>query len=171
MSLKVSHCGLMTIWWHKNGSRLAQVMACCLTTPSHYLSSWNTVQWKCYVFLLDLVSPKLSTTDYQVLRLTEGHRDGRIWWFQDTSMSNKVGAGHNECFPIFLLMISDEFSVNIIQNVQNPIAGIHCRQNEKELLHLPRQCIGFPNSIQQNHSSLAILVKRRQSPPSVVLCH
>ena len=25
------------IWWHSTGSTLAQVMACCLTTPSHYL--------------------------------------------------------------------------------------------------------------------------------------
>ena len=24
------------IWWHKTGLKLAQVMACCLLTPSHY---------------------------------------------------------------------------------------------------------------------------------------
>ena len=24
------------LWWHISGSTLAQVMACCLTTPSHY---------------------------------------------------------------------------------------------------------------------------------------
>ena len=27
-----------TIWWHKSGSTLARVMACCLTAPSHYLN-------------------------------------------------------------------------------------------------------------------------------------
>ena len=27
-----------TIWWHRSGSTLAQVMACCLTVPSHYLN-------------------------------------------------------------------------------------------------------------------------------------
>ena len=27
-----------TIWRHKSGSTLAQVMACCLTAPSHYLN-------------------------------------------------------------------------------------------------------------------------------------
>ena len=27
-----------SIWWHSSGSTLAQVMACCLTAPSHYLS-------------------------------------------------------------------------------------------------------------------------------------
>ena len=27
-------------WWHRSGSTLAQVMACCLTAPSHYLSQW-----------------------------------------------------------------------------------------------------------------------------------
>ena len=34
-----------TIWWHRSGSILAQVMACCLTAPSHYLKqSWFTVK-------------------------------------------------------------------------------------------------------------------------------
>ena len=26
------------IWWQRSGSTLAQVLACCLTAPSHYLS-------------------------------------------------------------------------------------------------------------------------------------
>ena len=38
-----------TIWWHKSGSTLAQVIACCLTAPSHYLNQcWliiGKVQW------------------------------------------------------------------------------------------------------------------------------
>ena len=38
-----------TIWQHKSGWTLAQVMACCLTAPSHYLNqSWliiSKVQW------------------------------------------------------------------------------------------------------------------------------
>ena len=37
------------IWWQKTGSTLAQVMACCLTAPSHYLNQcWlimNKVKW------------------------------------------------------------------------------------------------------------------------------
>ena len=37
------------IWWHRYGSTLAHVMACCLTAPSHYLNQcWpivNMVQW------------------------------------------------------------------------------------------------------------------------------
>ena len=39
-----------TIWQHRSGSTLAQVMACCLTAPSHYLNQcWvitNMVQWQ-----------------------------------------------------------------------------------------------------------------------------
>ena len=27
-----------TIWWYRSGSTLSLVMACCLTTPSHYLN-------------------------------------------------------------------------------------------------------------------------------------
>ena len=38
-----------TIWWHRTGSTLAQVMACCLTAPSHYLNEcWfliSKAQW------------------------------------------------------------------------------------------------------------------------------
>ena len=36
-------------WWHRSGSTLAQEMACCLTTPSHYLNQcWliiNGILW------------------------------------------------------------------------------------------------------------------------------
>ena len=38
-----------TIWRHRTGSTMAQVMACCLTAPSHYLNQhWliiSEVQW------------------------------------------------------------------------------------------------------------------------------
>ena len=38
-----------TIWWHRSRSTLVQVMACCLTAPSHYLNQcWliiSMVQW------------------------------------------------------------------------------------------------------------------------------
>ena len=38
-----------TIWRHRAGSTLAQVMACCLMAPSHYLNQWwlivSKVQW------------------------------------------------------------------------------------------------------------------------------
>ena len=38
------------IWRHRCGSILAQVMACCLTAPNHYLNQWglmvSTDQWR-----------------------------------------------------------------------------------------------------------------------------
>ena len=39
------------IWWHRSGSTLAQVIACCLMAPSHYLNQcWliiiSDVQWQ-----------------------------------------------------------------------------------------------------------------------------
>ena len=40
------------IWWQRSWSTLAQVMACCLTAPSHYLNQcWliiSEVQWHSY---------------------------------------------------------------------------------------------------------------------------
>ena len=32
-----------TIWWPKSGSTLAQVMACCLRAPSHYLNQCGLI--------------------------------------------------------------------------------------------------------------------------------
>ena len=44
------------IWWQKTGSTLAQVMACCLTAPSHYLNQcWftiSTVHWHSFEYNL-----------------------------------------------------------------------------------------------------------------------
>ena len=31
------------IWWHRSGSALAQVMACCLRAPSHYLDQCSLI--------------------------------------------------------------------------------------------------------------------------------
>ena len=31
------------IWWHRSGSTLAQVMACCRTAPSHYLNKFGLI--------------------------------------------------------------------------------------------------------------------------------
>ena len=36
------------IWWHISGSPLAEVMACCLTAPSHSLNQcWLIINWFC----------------------------------------------------------------------------------------------------------------------------
>ena len=55
MSLKfllLTHCGLVMPYGDRSGSKLAQVMACCLTAPSHYLNQcWliiSKVQWHSY---------------------------------------------------------------------------------------------------------------------------
>ena len=39
MKGELTHCGLGTPYgWHSSESTMAQVMACCLTAPSHYLN-------------------------------------------------------------------------------------------------------------------------------------
>ena len=50
ISMKINSLGPRdVIWWHKSGSTLAQVMACCQMAPSHYLNQcWliiTEVQW------------------------------------------------------------------------------------------------------------------------------
>ena len=38
---RLTHCDASdAIWWHRSGSTLTQVMACCLTAPSHYLNQF-----------------------------------------------------------------------------------------------------------------------------------
>ena len=41
------------IWWHRSGSTLAQVMACCLTAPSLYLKQCWSVISKIQLHLCD----------------------------------------------------------------------------------------------------------------------
>ena len=36
------------IWWHRSGSTMAQVMACCLTAPSHYLN-------QCWLIISEII--------------------------------------------------------------------------------------------------------------------
>ena len=50
--VNLTHCGLVSsdaIWQQRSGSTLTQVMACCLTAPSHYLKQcWliiSKVHW------------------------------------------------------------------------------------------------------------------------------
>ena len=42
----LTHCGHLwlsdAMWWHRSWSTLAQVVACCLTAPSHYLKPMLT---------------------------------------------------------------------------------------------------------------------------------
>ena len=33
-------CHMMSYWWLIFGSKLGQIMACCLMAPSHYLNQW-----------------------------------------------------------------------------------------------------------------------------------
>ena len=52
------------IWWQRSGSTLAQVMACCLTAPSHYLNQrWliiSKVQWHSSVCNFTRDAPAIS---------------------------------------------------------------------------------------------------------------
>ena len=49
ISFNLTHCGLVMPYGDRSGSTLAQVMACCLTAPSHCLNQYwliiSKVQW------------------------------------------------------------------------------------------------------------------------------
>ena len=52
------------IWWQKTGSTLAQVKACCLMAPSHYLNQcWliiSEVQWHIRAISLEMSQPSIT---------------------------------------------------------------------------------------------------------------
>ena len=39
----LTHCGVVMLWWQRSGSTLYQIMAWCLTVPSHCLKQWGPV--------------------------------------------------------------------------------------------------------------------------------
>ena len=55
-----------TIWQQRSGSTLAQVMACCLTAPSHYLNQcWliiSEIQWHSWLRTISQEIPQPSIT-------------------------------------------------------------------------------------------------------------
>ena len=57
------------IWWHKSGSTLAQVMACCLTASSHYLN-------QCW-FLIGEILWHSSQSNFRVSAQTAIQQSGR----------------------------------------------------------------------------------------------
>ena len=56
-----SLCPCDVIWWHRSGSTLAQVTACCLTAPSRYLNQFRPHFWGSVAFT--------SEKCYRVLKL------------------------------------------------------------------------------------------------------
>ena len=58
----LTHCGLVTLYGDRSGSTLAQVMACCLMAPSHYLN-------QCWLMISDVLwhSPDSNFTKNKIL--------------------------------------------------------------------------------------------------------
>ena len=58
------------IWWHGTRSTLAQVMACCLTAPSHYLNQcWliiGEVPWHLRALSLKVVKIPINKTRFKM---------------------------------------------------------------------------------------------------------
>ena len=96
-----------TIWRHRSGSKLAQVVACCLTAPSHYLnqcwlimnftgSAWEISSWyefENYNFEITAPSPRgqwVNTIRVNTLSLEQNDQHCR-WHFQMHFFKEKFG--------------------------------------------------------------------------------
>ena len=80
------------IWWHRSGSTLAQVMACCLAAPSHYLNqcwlviskvSWHSPQCTTIKYLWD--TNMYNKNKNYIFKLPS--RSPRGQWFNDVNCS------------------------------------------------------------------------------------
>ena len=91
-----------TIWQHATGLTLAQVMTCCLTAPSHYLSQcWlmiTDVQWQfCNRYLSHQLKTLATKLIFKILfKFPRGqwvkdcfiHGTGTIIWLSESQWSN-----------------------------------------------------------------------------------
>ena len=108
------------IWWHRAGSTLAQVMACCLTAPSHYLNQcWliTLVQWCSSEgnFALDISQPSVTKINLKIIFI-------RLYWnlpgANELSLPG-VAAVHIvgiivQIFTLFIFIVCDNFCSNVI---------------------------------------------------------
>ena len=93
ISKQLAHCGLVTPY--KSGSKLAQVMACCLMAPNHYLNQclymylthWGRVTHICVVKLTIIGSDN---------GLSPGRRQAIIWTNAGILLIGPLGTNFSE---------------------------------------------------------------------------
>ena len=82
------------IWWHRSGSAFAQVMACCLTAPSHYVNQcWLGIQGMCHSAILpksNVILAKKITFDNDIFK-TFGESSKGQWVKQPPVHGAKMG--------------------------------------------------------------------------------
>ena len=59
------------IWWHRSGSTLTHVMACCLTAPSHYLNQF----WLNFMISYVVLGSQWVNTNLLVIFQTKRHQN------------------------------------------------------------------------------------------------
>ena len=63
----ITHCG--PVWGHKSGSTLDQIMACCLTAPSHYLNQCDLPSVRSSCIHLSAILPEIPEPSVTVISL------------------------------------------------------------------------------------------------------
>ena len=61
------------IWWHRSGSTLARVMACCLTAPSHYLNQCWLIISKIQLHSLMAISQEIHQSSMTEIKMKITH--------------------------------------------------------------------------------------------------
>ena len=99
----LAHCGpVMPYWWHRSGSTLARVMACCLMAPSHYLNQcWVIISealWHSsagnFTGNTQVIYPWNEFENYQFKITATPHRGQWVnsLWLSDTIWRHKSGS-------------------------------------------------------------------------------
>ena len=86
-----------TIWWHRSGSTLAQVMACCLTATNHYLNQcWLLICEGFFCICLRAISQWLLTLLFCIMSLNIILVE-LLPYFPGANELNHIMGGHMAC--------------------------------------------------------------------------
>ena len=99
-----------TIWRQRSGSILAQVMACCLTAPSHYLNQcWliiSEVQWHSYKDNFTYASTINHWNLFQNCKSRISFKFPRGQWVNDMPVSAQIMAWHQTCLSAPMIQLN-----------------------------------------------------------------
>ena len=132
---------IYNIWWHRSGSALVQVMACCLTAPSHYLNQcWllaSNILWHSPGSNLEMTgqAPNLYN-EFEKYTFKISATPPRCQWVNGTCKhiywtSNKKLAPHIRWEILHLLCCTQHIVILAIPSVYEQCSGITFRQSSK----------------------------------------
>ena len=105
------------IWWHKSGSTLALIMACCLMVPSHYMNQcWfliSEVLWHSPGSSFTISSSNSIPNRIQTMKTIGNHRHWLFcWWSSEKPEAHRAGNQSAQATILYKVFKNYTFSVS-----------------------------------------------------------